>query len=347
MTAILEQYRIADFIQWDSEKSLVLNPDFQRGSVWTPSARTFLIDSILRDFPIPKLYFRTAVNTKTKRSYREVVDGQQRLRAIIDFAADKFALSKRAGENSGLKYSSLSQELQERFLAYPVSVGQLLNASNDDVLEVFSRLNSYTVSLNAAEKRHAKFQGDFKWSVRRASRRWSKLFDDYKLLTTRQRVRMLDDSLVAEMFGVVIEGVQDGGQSNIDKIYKRLDPEFDDEDRSVKILDDTLDYFMSNLAEYLLDTPIFSPPHFLLLFGALTHRLYGIPKGQLASLPDTPKKPLGDLDSSISNLLELASAIASEDSVSGYEEFWRASRATTHRLASRRMRFPYYFSALN
>ena len=112
MASILEQYRIADFLEWHREKKLKLNPDFQRGSVWTPAARTFLIDTILRGFPIPKIYLRTAVDTDTKQSYREVVDGQQRLRAIIDFANDKFALSKRAGEFSGLRYSTLESDRQ-------------------------------------------------------------------------------------------------------------------------------------------------------------------------------------------------------------------------------------------
>ena len=75
MASILEQYRISDFVEWNEKKQLRINRDFQRGSVWTPAARTYLIDSILRGYPIPKIYLRTIVDTKTKRSMREVVDG--------------------------------------------------------------------------------------------------------------------------------------------------------------------------------------------------------------------------------------------------------------------------------
>jgi len=177
MPSLLEQYRISDFLDWHKEKRLELNPDFQRGSVWTPAARTFLIDTILRQLPIPKVYLRTKINVTTKKSIREVVDGQQRLRAILDFAEDKFALSKRASEFSGKKYSTLTEAEQEIFLSYPIAVDQLVNASTDDVLEVFARLNSYTVTLNGPEKRHAsivsrKYANKVERLCRGSSRRW-------------------------------------------------------------------------------------------------------------------------------------------------------------------------------
>ncbi|MBK7928978.1 MAG: DUF262 domain-containing protein [Bryobacterales bacterium] len=90
MSSILEQYRVADFLDWHREHRLEINQDFQRGSVWSPGARTFLIDTILRKLPVPKVYLRTKVDVKTKKSIREIVDGQQRLRAILDFAENKF-----------------------------------------------------------------------------------------------------------------------------------------------------------------------------------------------------------------------------------------------------------------
>ena len=190
MPSLLEQYRIADFLDWHKEKRLELNPNFQRGSVWTPAARSYLIDSILRKLPIPKVYLRTKIDVATKKTVREVVDGQQRLRAIIEFADDKFALTKRAAEFVGAKYTTLSPDLQESFLGYPIAVDQLLNSSDTDVLEVFSRLNSYSVALNPAEKRHAKFQGDLKWQIRKASTDWAGLWETFSILTTRDRVRM-------------------------------------------------------------------------------------------------------------------------------------------------------------
>jgi hypothetical protein len=348
MSSILEQYRIADFLEWHHQKRLELNPDFQRGSVWTPAARTFLIDTILRKLPIPKVYLRTKVDVLSKKSVREVVDGQQRLRAILEFADNKFVLSKRASEFSGKGYSDLSDDEKETFLTYPIAVDQLVNATTDDVLEVFARLNSYTVSLNGPEKRHAKFQGEFKWTVRDTSRKWADLWELYQILTVRERVRMLDDSLTAEMFGILLGGVADGGQPKIDAIYSKYDKSFDT--NCVAKLDTTLEFISENFAAYLADTPLMSPPHFLMLFGAVASYLVGIPQGELKAeeTNDGSRAMSSNLDGIRENLLFLGSIIANDNEPSHpYAEFWRASRSSTQRIASRRVRFPVYVNAIS
>jgi hypothetical protein len=349
MPSMLEQYRISDFVEWSRQKKLKLNPDFQRGSVWSPAARTFLIDTILRQLPIPKVYLRTKIDVATKKTVREVVDGQQRLRAILEFAEDGFALSKRAGEFVGLKYSTLSEEQQEAFLGYPIAVDQLVNADTDDVLEVFARLNSYTVSLNHPEKRHARFQGDFKFSVRAASRRWKVLWETYNILSTRERVRMLDDSLTAEMFGVLLDGVSDGGQPKIDALYKKYDQNYDLTE-VIKNLDKTLKFFVDNFADGLTETPLLNAPHFLMLFSALAALVVGIPESPNVAPVErvSVKKLLDNLDRSREKLLQLGSIIADDDAPdqSKYASFYGASRSTTHRIASRAIRFPFFVNAI-
>ena len=47
---------ISDLIQWQQDGLLELSPKFQRRRVWPPKARSYLIDTILHGFPIPKLY---------------------------------------------------------------------------------------------------------------------------------------------------------------------------------------------------------------------------------------------------------------------------------------------------
>lgn len=347
MSSILEQYRIADFVQWHQEKTIVLNPDFQRGRVWSAAARSYLIDSILQQLPIPKIYMRTKIDLKTKRPIREVVDGQQRLRAILDFADDKLKLSKRAEEYVGNTYSTLKPELQEIFLQYPLSVDQLINASNDDVLEVFARLNSYTVILNPPEKRHATYEGEFKWAVRRASRRWHILWDEYHVVSTGRRVRMYDDSLMAELFGVLIRGVTDGGQSQTDKLYRDVDKGFDPKGQYVYRLDSVLEKITTEFADYLKGTPILKEAHFLMLFAAIAHALFGIPEGGIGDkMPSRDPRALSDLNLAKDNLLTLASVIEAENVTPSYEDFRNASQAQTVRISSRKIRFPYFYLAL-
>lgn len=347
MPSLLEQYRVADFIDWHREKRLELNPNFQRGSVWTPAARSYLIDSILRELPIPKIYLRTKVDVVTKKSVREIVDGQQRLRAILDFAEDRLVLSKRAGEFSGLRYSSLTSELQEAFLSYPIAVDQLLNANDTDVLEIFARLNSYSVALNPAEKRHAKYQGEFKWQVRKISKDWGDFWERALVLSTRDRVRMLDDSLVAEMLGYLIEGVGDGAQTDIDNLYKKYDSNFSSDHCSIGELHVVLTYISSNWADELAGTSILRPPHLLMLFAATASRLVGIPPGKINA--ESSIGPLGSDEIVIDNLRYLTSVIDGEGAPaeSSMVSFWQSSKANAHRLASRQIRFPIYLKAVS
>lgn len=312
-----------------------------------------LIDTILRQLPIPKVYMRTRIDLDTQASYREVVDGQQRLRAIIDFADDKLSLGKRAKEFAGAKYSTLAQELQERFLAYQIGTEQLINASDDDVLEIFSRLNSYTLPLDAAELRHAEFQGEFKWAVHEASSRWTTLWENFQIVAPRQRLRMADDALMAEMFGVLLEGIKDGGYLNIKRLYRRYDidiPDFPQRDNTDARLDRVLDTITSGLGDVLREKgPLSRAPHFLMLFAGVAHATGGIPLGDLTpeELPDRHPDVLSDLQVALLNLEWLSKLIERDENIPrGWEQFWKASQSSTQRIASRRIRFPIFYRAL-
>ncbi len=340
----LQQYTVADFLEWSEKKQLQLNPDFQRGNVWPPAARTYLIDTILRRLPVPKIYVRTRVDLQTKRSFREVVDGQQRLRAILDYGNDRFALGPRAQEWAGKRYSDLNEDEQERFLGYSIAVDQLINASDADVLEVFSRLNSYTVPVNPPELRQAKYQGEFKWSVREMSQHWSVLWETYRVVGARDAVRLLSDSLMAEMFGIVIEGVRDGGQPKINALYERLDKTYTRGDAEAAV-DKTLTYMTGELGEVLASTQLSNSPHFLMLFAAAAHVLVGIPQGDVDKLPARGK--LAPADAVLSNMYAIADVLEADEPPSpSARPFWTASRSSTQRIASRQTRFPIYVSAL-
>lgn len=347
-TSVLEQYRVADLIQWHEDKQLLLNPSFQRRAVWNPPAKVFLIDTILRKLPVPKIYMRTRVDLVSKKSYREIVDGQQRLRAIIDFSQDKFALTTRAKEFAGLRYSEMSSDLKEVFLSYPLAVDQLINASDAEVLEIFSRLNVYNVRLNAAELRHAEFQGALKWAIHETSRRASGIWESLETVSLKQRLRMADDSLVAEMFSIVLKGITDGGQSRIDKFYKDHDDKADEnvmKEVGEKVLSN-LQFIADEFGDILRGSVVGSSPHLLMLFAAVTHAKSGIPQGELQDPLPIRDKALTDLDIARTNIEVLNGVISGDISSSMWNRFAAASSSSTQRIASRNVRFPVYFSAL-
>ena len=82
-------FSISDIEEWDNKGSLVLAPKFQRREVWNPKARSYLLDTVIRGKPIPKIYMRQRLEPQTKRMIREVVDGQQRLRSVLSFLKDR------------------------------------------------------------------------------------------------------------------------------------------------------------------------------------------------------------------------------------------------------------------
>lgn len=141
------------------EKRIVI-PSFQREEVWTKSQKQLLIDSILRDFDIPKIYLKVDKDkSESSNETLSVIDGQQRISSIMGFLRDEFSLSKDAdpifGEKiAGKFFSNLSDGLREQILGYSIDVVKLKNYDVEEIEEMFSRLQNGT-QLNAAEKRRA------------------------------------------------------------------------------------------------------------------------------------------------------------------------------------------------
>jgi len=90
------------------------------------------------------------LDKETKRPRREIVDGQQRITTLVEFADGKFALGKNAQGHEGQFFNQLSEDDQDSFYAYTVSVDVIRNADRSDLLQMFRRMNAYTLPLNAA-----------------------------------------------------------------------------------------------------------------------------------------------------------------------------------------------------
>ena len=349
-----QQYPISDLYGWIKNKELTLVPEFQRGDTWPTSAQSFFIDTLLRDLPIPPIYIRLVTNPDTKTSYREVVDGQQRLSAIMKFIDGELVLDKRSKEFAGKTYPSLEEDEQKTFLAYQMGVEQLFGTDDDNVLDIFHRINAYGLSLNRQELRHGKFQGgrfqgEFRWAVIRVAERWEILWSKYSVVTVRGRVRLLHHELVAQLLGILLEGVADGGQPKIDKLYERYDSSIPED--AEEHFDQVCSYLVQHFA-YVLDSKLGNGPHFMMLFAAVSHALFGIPNGdmrqQQGGMPQRDPSALSDLDRANSNLMALADLfdMSGEDVPERLAGFKVAIAGTTQRIRSRSVRFRTIFRAL-
>lgn len=130
------------------------NPDYQRPAVWTRPQKQLLIDSMLREYDVPKMYLH-----KTGKDTFDVIDGQQRLRTIWEFFDDGFALAKDADPVDGIpiagkKYSELDLDLLDKINSYNLDFVILDDVSDDEIGEMFLRLQNGT-TLKAQEKRNA------------------------------------------------------------------------------------------------------------------------------------------------------------------------------------------------
>ncbi len=132
-------------------------PQYQRTPVWNEAKKQLLIDSILRQYDMPKFYLRVSSDSEYEH---EVVDGQQRLNAIWDFHDDQYVLGEASrdipnfGDLSGKKFSELPSDIQDQFAIFELNLVEVEDASDLDIRDLFLRLQE-GLSLNPVEKRNA------------------------------------------------------------------------------------------------------------------------------------------------------------------------------------------------
>ena len=139
-----------------------LQPSYQRGAVWSRDAKQLLMDSMLKRYDIPKMYFAKPGERASEGKVIDVVDGQQRLRAIYAFLDGEIELGEQSqfgfgphGDLSGVKFDDLPEDLRVGFQGYTVSIVTIEEATKEQIREMFLRLQEGK-TLNPAEKRNAK-----------------------------------------------------------------------------------------------------------------------------------------------------------------------------------------------
>ena len=340
-------YSISQILTMMERKELVVNKDYQRGSgFWPKNAMVYLIDTILNDFQVPKLYFSETVNLETRRTKMEIIDGQQRISVIREFAANGFRLTSYSEKFQGLNFNDLEDNDKRQFLGYPLQVDLVLQATSSEVLEMFRRMNSHTTPLNKQEQRHAEFNGEFKWFINRLADEYSNFFTTFKILTNKQVIRMGDGELLTELVMLPIEGIVNRGQPRMKRYYKDYNSEFLMADQIEDKLTKTFEFIQTNLSE-LVGTLIFKSYAFYSLVAALMYNKRLINTLDDDRLPDASGEFVSDLRDAITGLQQLAHAHETKDIDGNFREYVRASVETTHTYSSRMARTAWMVRALN
>ncbi len=232
-------YKVGDFLSWQKAGTLELSPDFQRRSVWKTGTKSYLIDTIVRGFPVPIIFLRDKLtDLSTFEPKREVIDGQQRLRTVISYIAphllgqteenDLFTVKRvHNKELAGKSFSELPPNVQRQILDYKFSV-HILSSGIDDrtVLQIFRRMNSTNYSLKYQELRNATWFGEFKTSVYDLAAEHLDYWRKWSLFNENNISRMDEVELTSDLCNFILKGVVAGNKSQLDSVYEEKDQDY-------------------------------------------------------------------------------------------------------------------------
>ena len=152
------------------ENQIVVNRKYQRKLVWSETEKVCLIDSILKGYPIPLILFAEYAG-EDGRTYYEVLDGMQRLNAIVGFLENEYPVNQKyfdikqlarvqQAESEGLFVGYHGEavhtpQICANLLDYQLAVTSYKVESEENVFEIFRRINSGGRQLSSQEQRQA------------------------------------------------------------------------------------------------------------------------------------------------------------------------------------------------
>lgn len=337
---------VADYCNAMKEKKIVVNSDYQRkDGLWNSPARSFFIESILLEYPIPKLFVYAKLDLKTRGVIKEIVDGQQRSQALMMFYENKLALSKNleTEELRGMKYNKLSDDWQTKFLSYQLPLDQFSGVPEDEVREAFRRMNANNVPLNAEEQRNARYQGDFKWFINGLAENYKESLLSLGLLSRRDLIRMTDLRLYAEIALTLDEGFITVKGPQLDKLYKKYNANFDAAPIYREKMTYGLEFFIANESlhqDVLLRMHVFQS---IVIAAIASH--FGADFEQQAN--ELYAGTLAEVQRQNCTIETLISALREPENYPTLNEFIVANSEATNTAEARATRFLYFKHALN
>lgn len=294
-------YSVGDFLDWQRSGTLDLRPYFQRNDVWSKSAKSYFIDTLVRGFPVPLLLLQTATDAKSYRSIRRVVDGQQRLRTVLAFvdpsclddfkAKDDFTMMRTHNPQlAGRSFEDLPREAKQRILDTEFSVHVLGSGyRREQILEVFARMNSTGKRLNDQELRNAQFHGELKQAMYEVAYEHLEYWQKWRTFSVDQIAVMKEVEFTSELADYVIFGLKGKTKSSLQRLYKSYDEHFTDGDEVLKRMRRTLsaiDRIITDSDEELR-LPRFGKQGWLYVLFAIVHDAqYGHPLQNLEEQVD-------------------------------------------------------------
>ena len=191
------------------ERYLNLSPGFQRKSVWTKSDRNKLIDSVIRNYPIPAIFLYK--RKEDGEIIYDVIDGKQRLETFLIFMGmmkgtpiEIKTQLPGSEENIKVNWKLLKKKKKQDLInGYKITTIEV-NGDAAEVMELFVRINSTGKALTGAEKRHAKYyNSEFLKASGKLASKYKKYLLSNKILRDGQIARMKHVELMCELMASV------------------------------------------------------------------------------------------------------------------------------------------------
>lgn len=177
-------------------------PSFQRRYVWTNRLASRLVESILLNVPIPPCYL-----SQNEDFELDVIDGQQRLYSIYRFLDNQYKLNglEVLKELNGLRFHEIPPKSQRQLKTHTLRCVLITNESHPEIkFDVFERLNTNTVPLNAQEIRNCIYRGTLNSYLKDAV-----IYKPWLGVLGKKQPdkRMRDEELVLRFFAFWLNGV--------------------------------------------------------------------------------------------------------------------------------------------
>ncbi|MES2440232.1 MAG: DUF262 domain-containing protein [Verrucomicrobiota bacterium] len=157
---------IATFWENHLLKKYNYNPPYQRKSIWSDEKKSFLIDSILNNYPIPPIFLHQKIDNETGKTSYDVIDGKQRLDSIVQFIENKIPTSSEIEDENQSEFSgcyfkefdspSLAPH-KSQFWKYSIPIEYVDSEDWNVIDDLFDRLNRNGEPLQGQELRNSKY----------------------------------------------------------------------------------------------------------------------------------------------------------------------------------------------
>ncbi|HGO5293190.1 TPA: DUF262 domain-containing protein [Photobacterium damselae] len=218
---------------WENEQLQKYNytPGYQRDSVWSDEKQSFLIDSILKNIPIPPIFLHEIIDDNTGKTKYSVIDGKQRLTSIIRFISGEISSISEDEDSplydqriSGISFEDLkkpeNEDLRKLFWRYSIPIEYVDSADKAVIDAIFDRLNRNGEPLTGQELRRANFYGsdllDLIENVAKSSHFWKKRLKNIDIK------RMEDKEFISEiLFYILEDDFLSSDQRVLDNLYSK------------------------------------------------------------------------------------------------------------------------------